>query len=354
MLRFDFKQPYVACETFGNELIAQKRFEEALLLFEAAKDVYPAKAAPTYGMGLVYFHQDKKEEAVAYFEKALKHSRGYLPAFKMLARLNGQNFNRIVAQAGIRRNMGKIKEAQELYEVAMDIQLSSKIFNRTTTVQRLINAKKAQTYLEIGVLNGFNFLQIQAPRKIAIDPLFKIPGKLYREAGCEFYEVTSDSFFENDADKIKESGIDIAFIDGMHTFEQSYLDVINCLKYLNPGGVILMHDCCPTSASAANPNREEARKMPCYNGWWMGDVWKTPAYLRAEREDLRVFVIDEDFGLGVVTRGQRENPHGYTPEQVAKMTYEDYISIGREKLLDLKQPADFDAFDLATFGGKLT
>ncbi len=349
-LRFDFRQPYTACEAFGKELIAQKKLDEALLLFETARDVYPAKAPALYGMGLVYFHKNKTAKAIALFEAALKKSRGYLPAYKMLAKIDGERFNRIVAQAGIRRNLGQMEAARELYEFAMDIQLETPIFNRTTTIQRLINAKKAKTYLEIGVLNGFNFLQIQAPRKIAIDPLFKIPGKLYRENGHEFYEVTSDSFFENDANKIEKSGIDIAFIDGMHTFEQSYLDVVNCLKYLNPGGVILMHDCCPTSASAANPNREEARKMPCYNGWWMGDVWKTPAYIRANREDLDVFVIDRDFGLGVVTRGKRKNPHGYSPEEVEKMTYDDYISIGREKLLNLKQPGYFNQLDLEKFG----
>ena len=44
---------------------------------------------------------------------------------------------------------------------------------RIEVVQRIIDRKKARTYLEIGVSNGTNFFRIRVRKKTAVDPHFR-------------------------------------------------------------------------------------------------------------------------------------------------------------------------------------
>ena len=68
-----------------------------------------------------------------------------------------------------------------------------------------------------------------------------------------FYE-TSDMFFEKHATELfSKDPLNVAFVDGLHTWEQTYQDVLNCLNYLSDNGVILMHDCNPPTAATAHP-----------------------------------------------------------------------------------------------------
>ena len=75
----------------------------------------------------------------------------------------------------------------------------------------------------------------------------------------------------------------------------------------------------------------------------MGDVWKTIAYLRSSQDTLRIFVLDCDCGLGIVTRGRPDSMLGYTPARLAAMGYEDLVA-DRERILNLKPAGYFDGF----------
>lgn len=230
-----------------------------------------------------------------------------------------------------------------------------KKIDRIKVVQDIINHKKAANYLEIGVLAGDAFLRIMSRRKWAVDPEFKIaPAKKFRyyfknpyNMFNTYFRMESDVFFDTQKPMLSEYGIDVAFIDGLHTFEQSLQDVQNTLTYLNKDGVIVLHDCNPVSEAAAYPATSiaEVRKInpPGFDGVWNGDVWKTIAYLRATRKDLRVFVLDCDFGLGVVTKGEPENMLGYTAEAVQNLSYRD-LSENRKSLLNLKDALFIEEF----------
>ena len=64
---------------------------------------------------------------------------------------------------------------------------------------------------------------------------------------------------------------------------------------LAPGGVIALHDCCPTDENMA--------KRDYTGGLWTGDVWKTLLILLRHRPDLDIRVASaEPTGL-VVVRG---------------------------------------------------
>lgn len=69
------------------------------------------------------------------------------------------------------------------------------------------------------------------------------------------YLKTSDLFFREQAPQVyKNKKIDIAFVDGMHTYEQSLVDNVNCLKYLREDGYIILHDCNPQSLESGSPD----------------------------------------------------------------------------------------------------
>jgi hypothetical protein len=135
---------------------------------------------------------------------------------------------------------------------------------------------------------------------------------------------------------------DVVFIDSLHTYEQSAEDVRQSLRFLAPSGVIIMHDCNPpheASAQRAQSYQQAARmNVQEWTGEWCGDVWKTICFLRSAHnglEPLKVFVLNCDYGIGVVTRGQAESSLNLTPEQISKMTYAD-LDADRENLLNLK------------------
>ena len=139
--------------------------------------------------------------------------------------------------------------------------------------------------------------------------------------------MASDEFFASPPPTCTTLGIDVAFVDGLHTYGQSLFDVENCLRYLNRNGVILLHDCNPPSEAAATVARswEDVSKMnpPNWNGAWTGDVWKTIVHLRSCRADLNVGVMDCDFGIGVAFRNRQESLLPYTPDNIQRLSYAD-------------------------------
>jgi len=119
--------------------------------------------------------------------------------------------------------------------------------------------------------------------------------------------------------------------------------VLNVLKYLKPKGVILIHDCNPTTELMARPvARIEdliRQSSPQWDGAWSGDVWKTLVHLRSLRDDVDAFVLDCDTGIGIVTK---RRPKGHLPCSESDIRAMDYsfLSNNRQALLGL-QPSEY-------------
>ncbi len=211
--------------------------------------------------------------------------------------------------------------------------------DRIEVVQYLLNTISANTYLEIGIKSGESFCPIIAPRKIAVDPVrIGIPAQnhLLQHPRATYYQTTSDEFFAGKAHIFDSQKIDVAFIDGLHEYKQSLRDVENCLRYLSLNGAIVMHDCNPLTRSAA-ASWASLGSPESVNWLWNGDVWKTIAYLRSHREDLNVFVLNCDYGLGIITKGRPENMLNLSKDKIDEMTFDD-LDNNREKILNLKPP----------------
>ncbi|HUT31826.1 MAG TPA: class I SAM-dependent methyltransferase [Sedimentisphaerales bacterium] len=108
--------------------------------------------------------------------------------------------------------------------------------NRLKVVQYLLNKISGKTYLEIGVELGESFCPIIAQRKIAVDPMPASPrvrAHLLQHPGATYYQTTSDAFFARKGRNFEDQKIDVALVDGLHTYAQSLKDVENCLRHLS-------------------------------------------------------------------------------------------------------------------------
>jgi len=226
--------------------------------------------------------------------------------------------------------------------------------NRIKAVQRALHGRVKPAYLEIGVSRGAAFRRIGADEKVAVDPAFKLSPRSRRLAdekahATHYFETTSDAFFANETALLEYRGVDVALIDGNHTYEQVVLDVENTLRYLRDDGVIFLHDCNPARASIACPATSFADFLS-QNRWrnllartvylppWSGDVWKAVVHLRSTRNDLRIAVLDCDFGVGVVRKGPPESQLSYSAQEIKALSYRD-LAADRKHLLNLKSPA---------------
>lgn len=135
-------------------------------------------------------------------------------------------------------------------------------------------------YVEIGVHTGLSLaLARPGTDAVGVDPA--LPGCVEVEVGARLVASTSDAFF---ADPGLAGPVDLAFVDGLHLFEQALRDVANLEAHMAADGAILVHDCLPIDAVTSS--RERTTVV------WSGDVWKVVPLLRAARPDLRVTVLD--------------------------------------------------------------
>jgi hypothetical protein len=161
--------------------------------------------------------------------------------------------------------------------------------NRVTIINDLIKKHQYASYLEIGVRHkSVCFNQIQCEKKVSIDP-----GK---EDEYDF-NMTSDEFFN-----INTSTFDIIFIDGLHTAEQSYKDIMNSLNILNTNGTIVVHDTNPPTEFHALENLYGKNKNIVAGSNWNGTVWKSIFKLRKTRDDLTIQTYDCDWGVTIIKK----------------------------------------------------
>jgi len=228
--------------------------------------------------------------------------------------------------------------------------------DRILMAQMSLDALGRGTYLEIGVDTGASFIPIKTKRKWGVDPSYTLSSRrlfVYaallhlRVRGERLFRMTSDEFFLKNDTLLASCGIDVCLVDGLHTYEQALRDVLNALKYLKPKGLILVHDCNPTTELMARPAAGIGdlirENNPDWDGGWSGDVWKAIVHLRALRDDVDAFVLDCDTGIGVVTKGRPKHSFSYTEADIRAMDYGS-LCRNRQTLLGLKPSEHFESF----------
>jgi hypothetical protein len=185
--------------------------------------------------------------------------------------------------------------------------------NRTEILNKLIQKNKFRSYLEIGVNTpnqpGYNWIGVSCETKHGVDPNVNTT-----------YCMTSDEFFSNHISQ----KYDIVFVDGLHLFEQAYRDIENSLSNLNENGIIVVHDCNPTS--------EITQRRERVSDAWHGDVWKAILKLRLEKKDVNIHTVDTDEGCAIITKGHQTLMNN--SDGVDMYTYE-FFNENRVEILNL-------------------
>ena len=112
-----------------------------------------------------------------------------------------------------------------------------------------------------------------------------------------------DGFFIN---------FDCIFIDGLHEYHQVKKDIFNSLKFLNEGGIILLHDCLP--------NNYYEQATPRCQWIWNGDVWKSIVEFRTH-SNLDTYVCLADEGIGLIFKRSNRNILASNIKDFKKMNF---------------------------------
>lgn len=167
-------------------------------------------------------------------------------------------------------------------------------------------ALRPRRYIEIGICSGRSLALIGAGTSaIGVDPMTAVPEQQFfhsPEAAPRLFQMKSNDFFQQGLME-KEWGkepFDMAFIDGLHVFEQALMDFVNLERRSGPDSVIFLHDCLPVSIIGAE--RERCSMV------WTGDVWKVISCLKAVRPDLEIITVPvRPSGLAIIRNLDRNS-----------------------------------------------
>ena len=187
---------------------------------------------------------------------------------------------------------------EDLGDLGLDF--SDKV-KRDIVIQKIIEIKKYNSYLEIGCFNDDLFNKIDCENKVGVDPY---SGGTIRK--------TSDQFFlEN------KENFDCVFIDGLHRYFQVKKDIENSLKVLNKNGIILLHDCLP--------NNYFEQAIPRCQFDWNGDVWKAIIECRT-KSNIDTYTCYADSGIGVIMKRNNLNNLNLNISNFSKLKFSFYFN----------------------------
>lgn len=232
---------------FAEELRRNGRLKEVEGFLGQLIAVMPNSAELHFMLGEVRNDQHRTTEAVKLFKHAVKLNPNFSAAYNKL---------------------GKILQPGCDY---------------LALLERFHAHLKPSTYIEIGIRHGDSLRLARASAILAVDPEPQIRHEL--SAAVRIFKETSDEFFAHHDLLVELAGktVDMAFIDGLHHFDQALKDLINLERFAGKNSVFLIHDCYPVDEASSS------REMS--TSFWSGDVWKIVPCLRELRPDLLVFTI---------------------------------------------------------------
>jgi predicted O-methyltransferase YrrM len=163
-----------------------------------------------------------------------------------------------------------------LQPVSQDRRPPNRATITATRINRLAALRGARRYLEVGVARGQTFLNVEIELKHGVDPAFRFDTRPLESERVRFFAMTSDRFFTEAAPR--DMRYDIIFLDGLHTFEQTFRDFCASMPHAHADTVWIIDDVFPSDVFSALPSQQDAlayRKQHGLTGTlWHGDVFK--------------------------------------------------------------------------------
>ena len=287
--------------------------------------------------GKIAQQNNRRSEALDYFIDALRYDKSNQKYREALVQF-------LLETGKLVKNLNQTDTAKELFRMALQfdndcLEAQEALVNIEMhgeeyfeLLSRFHKFLKPNSYLEVGVSFGQSLAQaLPTTLAIGIDPRQAINHKIV--AQTKMFIMTSDKFFEqqNLSQILNGQALEMAFIDGLHTFQQVLRDFLNIERFSSPETVILIHDCMPVDPVTASADRK--------SGFWTGDVWKILPALNKYRHDLKIFVTPAPpTGLAIITNldnkrtEQLEESYGKMVNDFSSISFEQFEIIKEKHL----------------------
>ncbi|WP_287241931.1 MULTISPECIES: class I SAM-dependent methyltransferase [unclassified Okeania] len=165
---------------------------------------------------------------------------------------------------------------------------------------------------------------------MAVDPKFRFNTAQYATENVLFLEVTSDEFFRHHAKRFEP--FDLIYLDGLHTFEQTFRDFCASLSCAHTKTIWLIDDTCPGSYAQAQSSLQRCRQLQKISGEknksWMGDVFKVVAAIHDFFPQYS-FATFPHHGQTVVWNKWRVDfePKWNSLETISRLEYSDFVEL---------------------------
>lgn len=163
---------------------------------------------------------------------------------------------------------------------------------RLNALAKMIN--NASNYCEIGIDKGYTLEAVDILTRVGVDPNPKICMSRL-PTGVSVRIETSDAFFNRED---LDSKFDLYFIDGLHTYDQVYRDIVNCFQHSYPWSVVVVDDVVPADRIAAirdlNQSRLERKVSGSKDLRWHGDVYRVMLLLHQHHPELQIRTVGGD------------------------------------------------------------
>jgi hypothetical protein len=184
-----------------------------------------------------------------------------------------------------------------------------------------------RSYLEIGVFDGETFTNVGLERKVAVDPNFRFDWQKYQTGKVSLHPITSDAFFATQ----KRELFDVIFIDGLHTFAQSFRDFCATMALAHDRTVWLIDDTVPNDIFSMMPDYKQTHRLrelhKVDSMAWHGDVFRTAFAIHDFFPTLDMRTITS-FGnpQTIVTKNPRADfaPRWNDLEKIARLEFADF------------------------------
>lgn len=199
---------------------------------------------------------------------------------------------------------------------------------RSDVINEIIALFDEPDYLEIGVWRGDTFREIKTASKTAVDPQFMFDYETMNAEnnGSVYYQKTSNSFFAKMPSE--DNKFDVIFLDGLHTFEQTLIDLLHSIERLRNGGIIIVDDVIPDSYPASLRSQQDSFQFRQIMGdpsqAWMGDVYRLVFFINSFMLNWTYFTVEENHGQLVMWRAPRIGGN-QTDELVSSVGNKSYL-----------------------------